>query len=216
MNDNSVKMLLSEYDRLKSLEQSRMTLQEHTLQIYVTIITGFLGLTLWIIEQKMFSGWLICGLSVIFLLFGIIIFIRLLGLDVALAENAKAYNLIRESFVNEELNYNLNLCFLEGIVFDKSRFKTWCSFSGIIHRTINYAQHKTIVTFLNSLIFSFLIVILLHSKLEYIWKFLNIYYLVLICLVSIVISGVLHVAYACKRYAAARNLVFRNQTGYWC
>jgi hypothetical protein len=130
----------------------------------------------------------------------------MIGLDVARLELVYALQKIRIQFIkNDE---NIKYSFINGGFASSTEFKRWSSFKGIIKRSLTLTQHKTIVIFLNSLIFISLNYLLFANLLEYSSTLIGL--LIFLFLLFII----LHIYYASWRYKIAKGNI-ENGEFYW-
>jgi hypothetical protein len=57
MKEASKELLLAEYDRLKTVEQYRLGIYDHSLQFYLTVITAAVGALLFIMGSYSMVGY---------------------------------------------------------------------------------------------------------------------------------------------------------------
>lgn len=196
MKEGTINILVSEYQRLTTLEEIRMNYYEKALQLYLTIITATVGAIILLFEKKtdfnMPNDWYLLMLSLL-IVFGEITFLRMLGMDVGRLEIGKALQLIRKRFVDNEPD--LENAFSQNVSSSKEIYKKWSSINGIIRRSFTLSQHKTFIVIINSMLFTTLIFFLIQPYT--INFFVNIFLLIII----FVIYSFFHVLYAHIRYS---------------
>ena len=208
MQETSIQILLAEYDRLKTLELFWLESLERALQLYLTAITAAGGILLLLLSPQTAPSSSSISASLLFgivLLVGEVTFLRLMGIDLRLTENAKGYLLIRDRF--GLIDPELASVFLKGMVQDKKRYSAWSSISGIIIRTLTISQQKTTVVFLNCLVSAGLAVTI-------IWPSTLLGGLIVVVFVATLI-GLLHIAYASWRYKRSVKSLSTNAITYW-
>lgn len=208
MQKISAEFLLAEYDRLKELEQFRLENYERALQLYLTVITAVVGVLVLLLERQVVSSSLFLNVGLLLglvLVMGEITFLRLIGIDIASTEGAKAYLLIREKFLRADSE--LEGVFLKGLVQDSKRYRSWASIGGIITRALTVSQQKTTVVFLNCLISASIAVVVVWP--QTIWIDLA------VGIVVTAVVGFLHIVYASWRYNKAAKLLSTGETRFW-
>lgn len=193
MKESSVNILIAEYDRLKELEKLRLENYERGLQLYVAVITAGIGILLFILEGKMPLSppplSVLCLL--LFILFiGETSFLRMVGADIAIAENARAFLCIRKEFIKADSE--IRDAFLKGLAQNKKRYSSWSSVLGVITRALSVSQQKTAVVLLNCLVSAIGVIILVSPK--------TIWLAVIIGIGVAILAGLLHALYASWRY----------------
>jgi hypothetical protein len=208
MQEISAEILLAEYDRLKELEQFRLENYERALQFYLTVITAAAGVLVLLLERQAASSSLPLNIGLLLglvLVMGEITFLRLMGIDIALTENAKAYLLIRDKFLRADSE--LGDVFLKGLVQDSKRYRSWASIGGIITRAFTVSQQKTTVVFLNCLVSASIAIVAVWP--QTIWIGLA------VGIVVTAVVGFLHAVYASWRYNQAAKLLSTGEIRFW-
>lgn len=208
LKEATIALLLAEYDRQKNLEQFRLSNYESALQFYLTIISTGLGVLIFLLEgQESYSSLhlKLIVLLVSVLIMGEITFLRLMGLDIALGEHAKAYIMLRKKFMQSDPE--LKKVFLKGLVHNEKKYRSWSSFPGIILRVFTRSQHKTTVVLINCLIAGILGTMLLHAQANLVT--------ILSFLLGVTLLGCLHVIYSSWRYKLASKLLANDEIEFW-
>ncbi len=208
MKESSIQILLAEYDRLKGMEQYWLNLYQRGIQLYLTIATAAVGLFLLIAEGQSSLMPLRSQVGLILgtvLIIGEIIFLWLLRVDVGLLTTAKAYQKIRDQFQGED--NELSDAFPKSIIHESSRYRHWSSIRGIMERVFTVSQYKTMVVVLNSLAYVALLLIIIWPR--SVWGNVG------IGIVTILISGFLHVVYSSRRYKREDTIISKGNTTFW-
>lgn len=207
MKDTSMQFLLAEYEHQRALEQARIENYERILQLYLTLLTASTGFLILMLERQATSS-LVPAMSLLLgfiLLLGEVGFLRLIGIDIALADGARAFLLIRDRFVREDSE--LVGCFLKGIAQDQKRYRSWSSVGGVIARAFTVTQQKTMVVVINCIVTALLVVILIKPSST--WLDLA------VGVITAVVTSFLHAIYASWRYRSAAKQLFAGETIYW-
>ena len=208
MKETSKELLLAEYDRLKTLEQNRMEIYEHSQQFYLTSITAATGIVIYLLGSNPLPSSLqfrILPVLGLLLLLGEVTYLRLVGEDIELLEISKRYQLIRDKFIKEDAG--LADSFPKILVQSVERFHSWSSFRGIMGRAVSVSGVKTTVVVLNCVMaVAILIIILLPRTL----------WLAFVAGVSITIFMALaHVFYAAWRYKNVSKQLSKGVISWW-
>jgi hypothetical protein len=208
MKEASKELLLAEYDRLKTVEQYRLGIYDHSLQFYLTVITAAVGALLFIMGSYSMVGYsraiiIILLTTVSFL--GVVTHLRLVNEDIKVLQLSRRYQLIRDAFIKEDSA--LVNAFPKMLIQSPEEIRSWSSIRGIIRRALSTTSVKTIVVLLNCVIAVVIgIIILLPVTF---WAGL---------VISIIIATPVafgHAAYASWRYQDISKQPSKDVFGLW-
>lgn len=208
MKDTSVQILLSEYDRLKSLEQFWLENYERTLQIYLTVITVATGGLIFLLGSPSTPSALRMNVVLLLstvLLVGEISYLRLMGMEIILAEKAKALQLIRGKFMQQDTE--LEMAFPKGLLHDTKRYRSWSSVRGIATRALIVSGAKTIVVLLNSLVSTVITVVIVWPQ--------TLWLGIVVGLGAALLTAILHSIHAAWMYRITSKNMFMGNVGNW-
>jgi hypothetical protein len=153
MEAHTLQILLAEHARLRELEKARTETYNGVVQRFIAISTTAVGATLLLVEKKIVLGTAGAAVQMVLallLLFGIISFLGLLGLDSALLSLSLRFQRIREQFLKVEPT--LKDVFPSGVLLESNRYRHWSSVKGIVHRALTISGPKTTVVVVNCLL----------------------------------------------------------------
>ncbi len=193
MDELTVQILLAEYDRLKGVEQFIWESYERSVQLYLAVITAAVGAFLFLAETQMPLSSLRLSLGLLLgatLLIGEVTYLKMLGVDLYMVANGKAFELIQDKFI--QANPELVNAFLKDFLDNAEKFNSWSSIRGIINRAFTVSGEKTIVVLLNCLVSSGVVIIIIWPGKA--WAAFA------IGIVITALAGFMHTIYASWRY----------------
>lgn len=203
MKESSIKILLAEFHRINTAENSWRQTPERSIQFYLAVITLAAGGVLFFFDKADSSeiDQLLLGvlLSVVALL-GEITFLKLVGFDFGKIGYTLRYQMIWDEFIKldpqlAEINPNT-------VIMDSEKFQAWSSLRGIIRRAIYFSGDKTTVVILNSLVIVGLVINFIRPGSPWVALFAGIFTLALVV-------GI-HIIYTSWRYKQGYEAVIKE------
>jgi hypothetical protein len=213
MQQDTIQILLAEYDRLKTIEALIHEGYEHAVQMYVAIITAAIGVLIILLQRSDPNS---LSLSLTLLLGGVFLigeftFLHLLGLDTLGNDARTRMAAIRAKFIQSDTT--LMEEYQTGQAQRKKERANWSSVRGIFRRAFILAQYKTMIVFVNSLVGTALVIY--YSEPSTIWIGL------IEGVLLMAVLGSLHAVYASWRYrhyyglAQPQTTLGDSETRWW-